>query len=305
MTTSANRSLDGCLFEAELVSAPVATSSPQPLPERVDLRQYCSPVEDQGKTKSCTANAVVGAMEYHQRRFVGKHVDLSRLFAYFNARKLADTELDDCGSLIHHAMAAVLAFGICEEQIWPFHPMNCLVTPPPEAYQNAAQYQAVQYARTPLGPSAMAALAEGIPVVFGTYMPSEFYSIAEQTGAAPPPGPRNSPLGGGHAMLLVGYDMPNQHWIVRNSWGAGFGDNGYFRVPFATLQAYSVPEHFWTIGAIDKSERLNLQSASTPMTVTVPSHLDIDLRKLRAETRSKLENDLSRSRDGFRSRLRS
>jgi hypothetical protein len=35
-----------------------------PIPSRVDLRKWCSPIEDQRKTNSCCANAVVGAMEY-------------------------------------------------------------------------------------------------------------------------------------------------------------------------------------------------------------------------------------------------
>ena len=280
----------------------------QSLPDRVDLRQHCSPVEDQGQTNSCTANAIVGALEYHQRVGGNQHVDLSRMFAYYNARKMADTEMADCGSFIHHVMASVLAYGVCEERIWPFHPMNCLVTPSREAYQNATQFQAAQYARTPLGPAAKAALADGIPVVFGTFLPQSFYAVAAQTGEAPVPGVQVEPKGGGHAMLLVGYDEPAKYWIVRNSWGPTFGTDGYFRIPFATLEAYSVPQHFWTIGAIDQATNLRLRQAGptdTAQTITVPSHLNIDLNKLRTETRTKLENDLSRSREGFRSRLRS
>ena len=41
---------------------------------------------------------------------------------------------------------------------------------------------------------------------------------------------------GGHAVLAVGYD--NEHrrrFTVRNSWGAGWGDGGYFYLPYAYL----------------------------------------------------------------------
>jgi C1A family cysteine protease len=50
------------------------------LPASVDLRQWCSPIEDQGDLGSCTANAWVGVLEYYQRQAFGKHLDASRLF---------------------------------------------------------------------------------------------------------------------------------------------------------------------------------------------------------------------------------
>lgn len=40
---------------------------------------------------------------------------------------------------------------------------------------------------------------------------------------------------GGHAILLVGYDDANQCFIAKNSWGTGWGENGYFRVAYSQL----------------------------------------------------------------------
>jgi hypothetical protein len=37
---------------------------------------------------------------------------------------------------------------------------------------------------------------------------------------------------GGHAIVIVGYDQPGQYWVVKNSWGASWGVNGYFRIGF-------------------------------------------------------------------------
>ena len=34
------------------------------LPKKVDLRSQCSPIEDQGQLGSCTANALVGNLEF-------------------------------------------------------------------------------------------------------------------------------------------------------------------------------------------------------------------------------------------------
>ena len=58
------------------------------LPTSVDLRDYCSPVEDQGQLGSCTAHAGVGLIEYYERRAFGRHLDASRLFLYKATRNL-------------------------------------------------------------------------------------------------------------------------------------------------------------------------------------------------------------------------
>ena len=47
----------------------------------------------------------------------------------------------------------------------------------------------------------------------------------------PTPGEK---LLGGHAVLAVGYDEAEQRFIVRNSWGTGWGKKGYFTCPIRT-----------------------------------------------------------------------
>ncbi|GAB3015473.1 hypothetical protein GCM10027051_19130 [Niabella terrae] len=37
---------------------------------------------------------------------------------------------------------------------------------------------------------------------------------------------------GGHCIAVVGYDDVNKCWICKNSWGATFGESGYFRIGY-------------------------------------------------------------------------
>ncbi len=293
--------LNGCLFETKPSTAPALVAPPGSVPEKVDLRSLCSPVENQGQTNSCTANAVVGALEYHQRKAGSGVTDMSRLFVYYNARRMSDTQSQDTGSFIHHAMAAVLAYGACEERLWPFNPAMTATMPSQQAYQNAMSYEAVQYARTELGNSAMAALAVGLPVVFGTYIPGEYYQEAARTGSMPVDGTRARRPASGHAMLLVGYDIPAKVWIVRNSWGPEWADGGYFRLPFETLASYSDPAHFWTIGAIEKAPGFSLAG---PTMDEMKKSTESLLAELRKEIGDDLKSEIDEARKGIRSRLR-
>lgn len=303
------RPLNGCLFEDSPGPAPTLTFAAQgALPRRVDLRAYCPPVEDQGQTNSCTANAVVGALEMHQRKAGMPPVDLSRLFLYFNSRRLDKKENEDCGSYIHYAMAAVLAYGVCEERMWPFE--KAMITQPPTdaCFKNATSYEAIQFARTPKGEPALAALAQGLPVAFGIVLPSECYDVAAKTGTIPSPETvqaRNAPSG--HAMLIVGYDLDEQIYIVRNSWGPGYGKDGYINIPFDVMEKHAHPDQFWTIGAIEQSPGLSMFGPTVKESVEkliaeVPTSPAID--KLRTDLRSQLNSRLDSARQGFADRLR-
>ena len=51
-------------------------------------------------------------------------------------------------------------------------------------------------------------------------------------------------------MLAVGYDDTERRFIVRNSWGAGWGMKGYFTVPYAYLTDPNLSNDFWTIRTV-------------------------------------------------------
>ena len=51
---------------------------------------------------------------------------------------------------------------------------------------------------------------------------------------------------GGHAVLAVGYEDSSQSFIVRNSWGAAWGINGYFTMPYPYLTDDNLADDFWT-----------------------------------------------------------
>ena len=76
------------IIDSRPVGATIRAADTASTASKVDLRQWCSPIEDQRDIGSCTANASVGIVEYFERRAFGKHLDGSRLFVYKATRNL-------------------------------------------------------------------------------------------------------------------------------------------------------------------------------------------------------------------------
>lgn len=193
--------------------------------------------------------------------------------------------------------------------MWPFETAMVKTRPTEAAYTNALLHEAVQYARTPLGPVALHAIAAGLPIVFGAYLPSAYYEEAHRTGAMPVDGQQAQRPESGHAMLIVGYDTSSKTWLVRNSWGEGFADRGYFRIPFDTMAAYSDPTHFWTIGAIEQAQGVSLSGpalmgAQQQIQQQAKADMASILAAKREDVRSELKSRLDQAKSDFRSRLR-
>jgi hypothetical protein len=47
----------------------------------------------------------------------------------------------------------------------------------------------------------------------------------------------SGPYQGGHAVLIVGYSDLGQYFIVKNSWGTGWGENGFFKIAYSELNS--------------------------------------------------------------------
>src|ERR1043166_7414597 len=68
------------------------------LPAKTDLRAKCPPVYDQGQLGSCTANAIGAAIEFDRMKQGLSDFVPSRLFIYYNERKIEGTvSIDEIG----------------------------------------------------------------------------------------------------------------------------------------------------------------------------------------------------------------
>jgi len=234
------------------------------LPASVDLRAWCPPIEDQGSLGSCTANAGVGMMEYFERKAFGKHIDASRLFLYKVTRNLLHWT-GDTGAFLRSTMGALVLFGVPPEEYWPYKIADFDKEPTAFCYAFGQAYHAIDYYRldppgtviTDLLARIKTNLAAGLPAMFGFTVYSS-YTQAGTTGKIPFPTPKEK-IVGGHAIVAVGYDdkmkIKNANpgavetvgaFLIRNSWGTGWGDKGYGWLPYEYVLR-GLAEDWWSL----------------------------------------------------------
>jgi C1A family cysteine protease len=241
------------------------------LPAKVDLREWCSPVENQLNLGSCTANAGMGIVEYSERKAFGKYIDGSRLFLYKTTRNLMHVE-GDTGAWLRNVMGALALCGVPAEKHWPYtdkpggEPDGFDREPPAFVYAVADNYEAVKYfCHDPMGANIPPAtvlstikeyLAAQIPSMFGFYgFPS--FDASDVKGGIPYPCPGEQ-AEWGHAIVAVGYDDTRKiknttcnktttgALLIRNSWGTSWGDNGYGWMPYEYV-LNKLATDFWSL----------------------------------------------------------
>jgi C1A family cysteine protease len=218
------------------------------LPPKVDMRSKCSPVEDQGQLGSCTANALVGALEFLELKDGAQFSDLSRLFLYYNERVIEGTVDQDSGAFLRDGIKSLAKQGVCTEPEWPYKISRFTKKPTRACYRTAKKHRILSYHRITTVDEMRGCLAEGFPFVFGFTVYDAFESAAvAKSGVLNMPGPKEKVLGG-HAVMAVGYDDGARRFVIRNSWDSDWGQKGYFTMPYDYLSPdKNLADDFWTV----------------------------------------------------------
>ncbi len=210
-----------------------ASPRPEPIPQHVDVREWSGPIKDQGEEGSCTGHAFSSAREWIARKYEKSSPILSPQFLYAEELIAEGRFPGDEGAMPRTGCRVLAAKGCCETALYPYA-AGQLTMATTEQLQNALRYKTGAYHRIESLSDFLRCLADATPwpvaVGFTVYESLMTQQVAD-TGVMPIP-----KLGewqrGGHEVLCVGYDLPKQLALMQNSWGDGWGQGGYFWMPF-------------------------------------------------------------------------
>ncbi len=151
--------------------------------------------------------------------------------------------------MVRSGIKSVIAYGVCPESAWPYDLAAIRTRPPVSCYTDAVTHKTLKYQRvlqTVYGLKYQLAIKQ-IPVVFGFNVYKSFESKATATtGVMAMPKPWSRAIGG-HCVAICGFSNERNAFEVRNSWGEGWGDHGYFWMPYDYAADPDLADDFWEI----------------------------------------------------------
>lgn len=212
------------------------------LKQEVDLRKFCSPIRDQDDLGSCTSFAVAAMYEIiinaanSEKSGTFDKANLSERYLFYHSNVV--TGRVQGGSNFCTLFEVMNKFGICAEELYPYTTTGLAAEPSDAAREDAKNHRVLHAKEIKLKRDGnkyenikenhrllTSALSEGYAVGFSLKIYNDFGS--EPGGFVSAPTNPSDEESGYHAMVIVGYSEAWKCYIVRNSWGAHFGDKGY------------------------------------------------------------------------------
>jgi C1A family cysteine protease len=240
------------LIKPKATNAEKAISVETPLvglPASLDWRSnpynYVTPVRDQGSCGSCWAFATTGALESYtliKNNQPNMNVDLAEQIL------VSCSHAGSCGGgYIDQASDFIRDTGLPEESCYPYTARNgncrraCT-----NWWLNTDMIDSWSYVTTT---SLTDNDIDDIKNALDTYGPlvttmnvyTDFFSYESGIYSY-----ASGNYEGGHAILIVGYDDANHYFIVKNSWGTNWGEDGFFNIAYSQINP-PVEFGYWTI----------------------------------------------------------
>lgn len=235
---------------------------------RVDLapklrKQGLLPM-DQGMLGSC-----VGCSTGMLHAFVRDVTRRSELQIYYEARRLINETGIDQGAYIRDGIKVISTLGAGRDNWWPYDESKVFEDPTPSVDRDALLRRVFTYYRLETREDFHHCLCEGFPFVIGfTCYTSIFMEDCSVFGILPYPDLSREYAEGGHAILVIGVDtdfrnsqwakvavangypaakVPAEVYICQNSWGTGWGHDGYVAIDARIFENRDLSDDAWTV----------------------------------------------------------
>jgi len=211
----------------------VVSFEPKSMPSKYIIPDL-PPIRNQKSLSSCASHAAIGCYEIQlsQNRFI----EGSELFHYYNARKFVNNQYPKLsGMTIRDACKTLYEYGYTFESLWPYNTNKANEEPSRISYIFSKIYKVKSYQRLITLEDIKASLLEDIPVMVGIRANGDYSRLVGNPSLYDP----QTTQGGGHAVILVGYDNNKSVFIIRNHWSPYWGNKGNFEMTYDSFEKTS------------------------------------------------------------------
>ena len=196
-------------------------------PKKLDLRGQLMPIRNQGKQGTCAAQVAACMKEYQERLESGINEYMSPQFVYNfrpywnNNQQDGEDINEDYGMNCRDVMKILNKNGICPEKIYSYGKVEYSFEIDKRITNIAKKYIIKSYAQIETINELKKSLFKNGPCLIAFPVYNTGKAMWKDNGFESQ---------GGHAMTIVGYN--EKGFIIRNSWGKNWGDNGYCIYPY-------------------------------------------------------------------------
>ncbi|MEA3281686.1 MAG: C1 family peptidase [Euryarchaeota archaeon] len=183
-------------------------------------------VKSQGMCGSCWAFGAIAAVESKFLIDTGMNLDLSEQHLVSDCCSAGSCD----GGWPDHALDYMRDTGVSDEACYPYAAKDSGCNPCTGWVKH--QITGYDYVESTTGDFKWA-LKEYGPLSVVVHAPNDWYYYREGVYS-----PVTDVGWANHAVLLVGWDDSDGCWIIKNSWGTGWGEQGYARVKYGDLEKY-------------------------------------------------------------------
>lgn len=281
--------------------------------DSVDLRKFFGPIRNQEDLGSCTSFAVASMYEAMMKRNgVESDIVLSPGFLYYYSNILKGRPQG--GSNFHDQLGVLGIHGICRDTFYTYDSDNPSKKPSEDAIEDAETHRVLAAKQIPLSLNSdkeksldhnhrmiTSALSEGLPVGISL----KVYDNLGKNGAfiLHPTDSPSAKEEGYHAMVIAGYSEENGFYIVRNSWGENFGDNGYCYIPTTYIDDSDYLDFACVITEISDSVKGHISDISTVLANFGATQTEIKMAAIRnaiVKVRIELQESQKRYADYYK-----
>jgi hypothetical protein len=178
-------------------------------------------------------------------------IRVSRDFQYYNTTKILGYPGKDRGGTLRSAVQVGSLYGFLDERVLPYtdDPRTFAKAPPKADYTLARQHRITSYHAIADGDveTMKSVLAMGKLICFGFDVYDNMMTQAMALKGHLSRPKKTDKILGGHAVALVGYSDSKKAFLVRNSWGVNWGNNGYFLMDYDYVGDPKLSSDFWVI----------------------------------------------------------